>query len=88
MEGVFKNTVETVGKKLTTNKALLNENSELTVRFAYICVFPEIKRTDILIDEMQDSVKVFIENQCLFAEEFAWLRSNFNTVINRYLEKV
>lgn len=86
MDGVFKNTVETVGQKLTTNKALLNEDRELTVRFAYICVFPEIKRADILIDGMPDSVQKFIENQCLFAEDFAGLRSNFNTVMNRYLK--
>ena len=85
-DGVFKNTVETVGKKLTTNKALLNTKGELTVRFAYICVFPEIKRKDILIDEMPDSLKKFIENQCLFAEDFVRLRSNFSTVINQYLE--
>lgn len=44
MYGVFKNTVEIVGQKLKTNKALLNVNGELTVRFAYICVFPEIKK--------------------------------------------
>ena len=86
MEGVFKNTVETIGKKLTTNKALLNSNGELTVRFAYICVFPEIKQADISIDGMPDSVEKFIENQCLFAEDFAELRSNFNTVVNRFLE--
>ena len=35
MYGVFKNTVEIVGQKLKTNKALLNVNEELTVRFAY-----------------------------------------------------
>ena len=86
MEGVFKNTVETIGKKLTTNKALLNANGELTVRFAYICVFPEIKQADISIDGMPDSVEKFIENQCLFADDFAELRSNFNTVVNRFLE--
>ncbi len=86
IDGIFKNTVETVGTKLTTNKALLNANGELTVRFAYICVFPEIKRADILIDGMPGSVRDFVENQCLFAEDFAGLRSNFNTVMNRYLE--
>lgn len=86
MDSGFKIAIEKVGKKLTTNKALLNANGELTVRFAYICVFPKIKRVDILIDGMPDSIEKFIENQCLFAEDFAGLRSNFNTIMNRYLE--
>ena len=86
MDGVFKNTVETVGQKLTTNKALLNANGELAVKFAYICVFPEIKRADIVANGVSNTVKNFIKNQCLFAEDFAGLRGNFTTVINRYLE--
>ena len=87
MEGIFKNTVEIVGQKLKTNKALLNENSELAVRFSCICIFPEIKKADILTDSMPDSVKEFLKEQCLFAEDFVRLRGNFATVINRYLEK-
>lgn len=87
MDGVFKNTVEIVGQKLKTNKALLNENGELAVRFAYICIFPEIKRADILTEGMPDSVKECLKEQCLFAEDFVGLRGNFTTAINRYLEK-
>lgn len=87
IDGVFKNTVEIVGQKLKTNKALLNENGELAVRFAYICIFPEIKRADILTEGMPDSVKEFLKEQCLFAEDFVGLRGNFATAINRYLEK-
>lgn len=87
IDGVFKNTVEIVGQKLKTNKALLNENGELAVRFAYICIFPEIKRADILTEGMPDSVKEFLKEQCLFAEDFVGLRGNFATAINRCLEK-
>ncbi len=87
MDGVFKNTVEIVERKLKTNKALLNENGELAVRFTYICIFPEIKRADIEKDGMLDSVKEFLKEQCLFKEDFVGLRGNFATVINRYLEK-
>lgn len=87
MDGIFKNTVETVGQKLKTNKALLNTKGELAVRFAYICIFPEIKKADILTESMTDSVKEFLEEQCLFAENFAGLRGNFSTIINRFLEK-
>lgn len=87
MDGVFKNTVEIVGQKLKTNKALLNENGELAVRFTYICIFPEIKRADIFTEGMPDSVKEFLKEQCLFAEDFAGLRGNFATAVNRYLEK-
>lgn len=87
MDGIFKNTVETVGQKLKTNKALLNARGELTVRFAYICIFPEINKADILTEGMTDSVEEFLEDQCLFAEDFAGLRGNFSTIINRFLEK-
>lgn len=87
MDGIFKNTVETVGKKLKTNKALLNTKGELAVRFAYICIFPEINKADILTEDMMDSVKEFLEKQCLFAEDFTGLRGNFSTIINHFLEK-
>lgn len=87
MDGIFKNTVETVGQKLKTNKALLNTKGELAVRFAYICIFPQINKADILTEGMTDSVEKFLEDQCLFAEDFAGLRGNFSTIINRFLEK-
>ena len=87
MEGVFKNTVETVGQKLKTNKALLNPSGELAVRFAYVCVFPEIKKADVIMDDMSENVTDFIENQCLFAEDFMNLRGNFNKTINCFLDR-
>lgn len=86
MNGVFKNTIDIVGQKLKTNKALLNENGELTVRFAYICIFPEIKKADVVTESMPRAVKDFLEKQCLFAEEFTNLRGNFNNIINRFLD--
>ena len=86
MDGIFKNTIETVGQKLKSNKALLNANGELTVKFTYICIFPEIKKADVVTEGMSEAVKEFLEKQCLFAEEFTNLRGNFNNTINRFLD--
>ena len=44
MYGVFKNTVEIVGQKLKTNKALLNVNVELTVRLHIFVYFQRLKK--------------------------------------------
>ena len=87
MYGVFKNTVEIVGQKLKTNKALLNVNGELTVRFAYICVFPEIKKADVPSKDMSEAEKEFLEDHCLFAEEFKNLRGNFDNTLGRFLDR-
>lgn len=87
MYGVFKNTVEIVGQKLKTNKALLNVNGELTVRFAYICVFPEIKKADVPSKDMSEAEKEFLEDHCLFAEEFKKLRGNFDNTLGRFLDR-
>lgn len=87
MNGVFKNTVEIVSQKLKTNKALLNANGELTVRFAYICVFPEIKKADIAFKDMSEVEKNFLEDHCLFVEEFTNLRGNFNKIFGHFLDR-
>lgn len=84
--GVFENTVFTVGQKLLTNKALLNENHELSVRFAYICVFPMLNKADLNIKEMSHDTQRFIEEKCLFAETFFNMRGNFSATMNEFLE--
>lgn len=84
--GVFENTVFTVGQKLLSNKALLNADHELTVRFAYICVFPALNKADLNIKEMSQDTQRFIEEKCLFAEAFSNMRGYFSATMNEYLE--
>jgi hypothetical protein len=84
--GVFKNTVLTVSQKLITNKALLDKEQKLSVRFSYICIFPVLKKADIDIEHLSPDMKNFIDEKCLFAEEFSKLRVAFSDILNNYLE--
>lgn len=65
----------------------MNANGELTVRFAYICVFPEIKKADVPSKDMSEAEKEFLEDHCLFAEEFKNLRGNFDNTLGRFLDR-
>lgn len=86
MTGIYKNTVNIVGQKLNTNIALLDDSGDLTVKFAYICVFPALSKSDIDTSFMSKEVETFVNQKCMFAEDFARLRSSFNVVINDYLQ--
>lgn len=84
--GVFKETVSIVGQKLLTNKALLNEDNKLTVRFAYICVFPALNKADIDMHNLSKDIQIFIDQKCMFAESFTKLRKSFCSIMNEYLK--
>lgn len=84
--GVFENTVSTVGQKLITNKALLDEQQMLSVRFSYICIFPALNKADLDIKPVSQDMLKFIDEKCLFAEGFSNLRGAFSDTINSYLE--
>lgn len=86
MNGVFSEIVEIVGKKLISNKAIVNEGGELAVRFSYICIFPEIERTDIDESLISKEVKDFIRHNCMFADEFGALRGSFCERMNAFLD--
>lgn len=86
MTGIFKNTISVVGRKLLTNKALLDGNNNLAIRFACICVFPTLNKSHIDRHSLSKEAQEFIDQKCMFAEKFANLRGSFCSVMNEYLK--
>lgn len=85
INGVFKNTVDIIGQKLLSNKALIDEKNDLAVRFSYICIFPELNKADIDLNSISNEAKVFVEQKCMCSEEFSNLRGSFASKMNAYL---
>lgn len=83
--GVYANTISIAKNKLETNLSLLDENHKLRVPFTSICIFPLLKRNDIDCSTLSKDLKYFVEQKCMFAEEFSNLRGNFLGSMESYL---
>ena len=83
--GIYETTVSAISNKLLTNKALLDSKQKLFFPYASICVFPALNKSDINLIELTEEYRDFIEDKCLFAEDFARLRGSFIDVIDYYL---
>lgn len=84
--GYWDNAVSTVGQKLISNKALVDESQNLFFRFSYILILPDIKKAEIKMDSLPSEMQIFISNKCMFSETFSTLRGNFYNTFNSFLE--
>lgn len=84
--GIYTQTKDIVHGKLKSNKCLVNQDGELNIRFSYVCIFPELKRSDIMLEGFSPEEQNFIQADCLFAEDFSNLRGNFLTVCETFLD--
>jgi hypothetical protein len=84
---VYENIVATISKRLLGNKLFRDECGSLLLSMHVICVFPALQKSNL--PSMSSSVELnnFINNHCLFSEEFSELRSNANEVIERLISK-
>jgi hypothetical protein len=83
--GIIESSIAIIGQKLTSNKALL-ENNLLAVRVAFVCILPGLNKKDIDFSVMSPAVRNYAEYSCMFAESFAELRGTFADTMNEYLE--
>ena len=86
VSGVYNNTVSTVGQKLMSNKALVGKDKKLALNFSSICIFPEIKKSDMSNMTFSDEVNHFVKEKCMFSEGFSTLRGSFADVMNTFLD--
>lgn len=82
---VYPTAQKIISEKLLGNKSLSENGTTLKFPINIVYVFPCIKRAEITGASMQ-SVTTFVNNQCLFSEEFSDLRQCFSAVTNRLLD--
>lgn len=85
--GVYSNTASIVNSKLSSNRSLVDENNQLRVAFSSLCIFPALNRSDIDCSTLSAELVDFVENKCMFAEEFSNLRGSFLDIMNSYLSR-
>lgn len=81
---VFKEVFDIVGEKFKTNKALIDKHGKLKVAYNYVCVFPRLEKHRVC-ENVDDELRQFIEEHCIFLEEFNKLRSEFKNIIFYYI---
>ncbi len=82
---VYPGTQEIISKKLLGNKSLSEGGNKLKFPINIVYAFPNLKRADVEKTNIND-LTAFVQNQCLFAEEFAKLRQGFGAVMDRLLD--
>ena len=82
---VYPGTQEIISKKLLGNKSLSENGNKLKFPINIVYVFPNLKRAEVEKTNITD-LTAFVQNQCLFAEEFTELRQGFGAVMDRLLD--
>ena len=81
---VYPITRNIVKEKLVSNKSLCDEKGKLKFAASILYIMPTLKRADIEGQSMTPTVKEFINNNCLFADEFSKLRNNFSDTMKSF----
>lgn len=79
-------TIKIISEKLLGNKALVDDNGELKIAVNIAYVFPKLNYEEIIQNDIDDKIKEFAKNHCLFCEEFSKLRTDFYNIINAKLQ--
>lgn len=82
---VYPTTRDIIAHKFLTNKSLCDEAGNLKFSASIVHIFPNLKKADVKKQSFIGDVKTFVENNCLFAEDFSSLRTEFISTMNRCL---
>lgn len=82
---VFPTTRDIIANKFLTNKSLCDDAGNLKFAASIVHIFPNLKKADVEKQSFTGDVKTFVENNCLFAEDFSNLRTEFISTMNRCL---
>lgn len=82
---VYPTTKKILSEKLLTNKSISENGNKLLFSANIVHIFPSLKRSEITISD-DSSISAFVTTQCLFAEEFSSLRTNFSDIVNNCLK--
>lgn len=80
---VYPTSQKIISEKLLGNKSLSENGTKLKFPINIVHVFPSLKRADVEKTNI-NSVKDFVEKQCLFSEEFSELRQGFGGVMDSF----
>ena len=84
---VHKTNAKIITDKLLSNKALVDSNGKLKVAINIVYVFPKLNRSDVIRCCVSEEMRKFVNECCLFAEEFAKLRTDFfEIVVGKFLQ--
>ena len=81
---VYPTTKNIIAQKLLSNKTLC-EGGKLKFPASIIHFFPNLKKSTINTAALAPEVSAFMEESCLFAEDFSKLRTEFKEIMARYL---
>ena len=82
---VYPTTRDIIANKFLTNKSLCDNAGNLKFAASIVHIFPNLKKADVEKQSFAGEVKTFVENNCLFAEDFSNLRTEFISIMNRCL---
>lgn len=82
---VYPTTRDIIANKFLTNKSLCDDAGSLKFAASIVHIFPSLKKLDVEKQSFTGNVKTFVENNCLFAEDFSNLRTEFISTMNRCL---
>ena len=82
---VYPTTRDIIANKFLTNKSLCDDAGSLKFAASIVHIFPNLKKADVEKQSFTGDVKTFVENNCLFAEDFSNLRTEFISTMNRCL---
>lgn len=82
---VYPTAQKIISEKLLGNKSLSENGTKLKFPINIVYVLPSLKRTDVEKTNI-NSVRDFVEKQCLFSEEFSELRQQFGVVMDKLLD--
>ena len=82
---VYPTTRDIIANKFLTNKSLCDDSGDLKFAASIVHIFPNLRKTDVEKQSFTGDVKTFVENNCLFAEDFSKLRTDFCTTMSHYL---
>ena len=82
---VYPTTRDIIANKFLTNKSLCDDAGSLKFAASIVHIFPNLKKADVEKQSFTGEVKTFVENSCLFAEDFSNLRTEFISTMNSCL---
>lgn len=82
---VYENMVDTISKRLLGNILFRDKHDKLLISINVTCVFPALQKKDLASIIFSEELNNFINDHCLFSENFSELRISANEIIDRLI---
>lgn len=77
---------ETIKNRLLSNKALIGFDGKLKFNLNYCYVFSDVSKKDIVTANLSNDVDFFINESCIFRDDFSKFKINFVETTNVFLK--